>query len=116
MLQEKSGLDIDTVKMLVGKDMDIRGISHSDLDKYFTNVLINIRKFTSSKKQKAGAGEQYKPAVTNLLKAKDGSFLFEFEDSLSKILKGFTIDVRIFHNLIRRMIMIKFNSDKIWTR
>ena len=50
------------------------------------------------------------------LKKDPAGLLFNYDDTLSQVMSGFTIDQRIFYNLLRKLIVIKLNQDKIWTR
>lgn len=90
--------------------MSRRGIKPAAFEKYFSEVLITIQK----RDKRSSAGES--GAGIYKLRKKEKSILFEFEDGYSRLLRGFTIDLRIFFNLLRKMIIIKLNSDKIWTR
>lgn len=104
----------EEIKELILEDMKMRGIDKGKLDKYFSEVLITLQKSskTVDKKSKNAAHG----AIINLLTKHDAGLLFKFDDSMIRLLKGFTIDLRIFYNLLRKMIIIKLNSDKIWTR
>lgn len=112
MLQKVSFMHREELKELVAEDMHKRNFKTSQIEKYFSEVLITIQKKDKNRSSNdSGSGAQiYK------LKKREKSILFEFDDSQSRLLKGFTIDVRIFFNLLRKMIIIKLNSDKIWTR
>lgn len=88
----------------------MRGFKPDQIEKYFSEVLITIQKKDRRNPGAESAANIYK------MKKREKSILFEFEDSYTRLLKGFTIDIRIFFNLLRKMVIIKLNSDKIWTR
>lgn len=109
-LYEVSHLNKAELEELILEDMSRRGIKPAAFEKYFSEVLITIQK----RDKRSSAGES--GAGIYKLRKKEKSILFEFEDGYSRLLRGFTIDLRIFFNLLRKMIIIKLNSDKIWTR
>lgn len=89
-------------------------------DHYFSDVLVVLQKpnkltSTQGEKKHKKTGEEFAAVIANLKKDPKG-LLFNFDDSLAMILSGFTIDIRIFFNLLRKMIIIKLNHDRIWTR
>lgn len=110
-------MNLEELQELIIEDLKRRGFHASDsgLEKYFSEVLITIQKNNKDKEQKKSKKDSNAIEINKLLK-KDGGLLFQFDDSLSRLLKGFTIDMRIFFNLLRKMVIIKLNSDKIWTR
>lgn len=117
MLADISGLQIGEVRDIVRKDMDKREVD--DFEHYFSDIMIVLQKTNkaqgqSEKKGKKG-GEEFTAGIAKLDK-ETASLLFNFDDSVSQILSGFTIDLRIFYNLLRKMIIIKLNHDRIWTR
>ena len=100
--------------------MTIRG--QSNIAEYFSDTLITLSK---EEKKSANDGKtnkskkityEYKSKVAMLDKTKESGLLFAFDDNSKQVLKGFTIDLRMFYNLIRKIIIVKLNSDKIWTR
>jgi uncharacterized membrane protein len=95
---------------LISEDMKRRNISK--LDKYFSEVLISLQKSAKSDKK---TKESHGPSINKLVKH-DKGLLFKFDDSQTRLLKGFTIDIRIFFNLLRKIVIVKLNADKIWTR
>jgi uncharacterized membrane protein len=103
-------LDRGELEELVKKDMLMRGFKPDQIEKYFSEVLITIQKKDRRNPGAESGANIYK------MKKREKSILFEFEDSYTRLLKGFTIDIRIFFNLLRKMVIIKLNSDKIWTR
>lgn len=105
----------EEVKELIIEDMVRRGFhaTESGLEKYFSEVLITLQK--NVKVDKKNKNQTNATEINKLLK-EDGGLLFKFDDSMSRLLKGFTIDLRIFFNLLRKMVIIKLNADKIWTR
>ena len=113
-LNTVADMNRDELKGLILEDMEKRGIKADQLEKYFSEVLITLQKSTKDKEEKKSKKEQ--GAMINYLPKEEGGLLFKFDDSFSKLLKGFTIDLRIFFNLLRKMIIIKLNADKIWTR
>lgn len=116
LLTETSKLDESKCRELLEKDMARRGVS--DIKTYFSDYIITLKK--SVEKRKSGSStskkEVYKTSVTNLMKPKEGCLLFPFEENLSHVLDGFTIDLRIFFYLLKKMIILKMNRKKIWTR
>ena len=103
-------MDRGELEELVKKDMLMRGFKPDQIEKYFSEVLITIQKKDRRNPGAESGANIYK------MKKREKSILFEFEDSYTRLLKGFTIDIRIFFNLLRKMVIIKLNSDKIWTR
>lgn len=110
VLHNISGLHKDELRELIKEDMTRRGISTSSLDKYFSEVLITIQK-----RDRKIAGSDSGANIYSMFK-REGCLLFKFDDSMSRLFRGFTIDLRVFFNLVRKMTIIKLNSDKIWTR
>ena len=86
-----------------------------DLQSYFSDTLITLRKVHKARKHNKRALDEYAPTIANLEKG-ELDLPFKLDDSSSSVLRGFTIDLRIFYNLIRKMLIIKLNSTKIWTR
>lgn len=103
-------MDRGELEELVKEDMLMRGFKPDQIEKYFSEVLITIQKKDRKNPAAESGANIYK------MKKREKSILFEFEDSYTRLLKGFTIDIRIFFNLLRKMVIIKLNSDKIWTR
>lgn len=118
ILSDISGLHLEEVKEIVEQDMKRRGIDN--FDHYFSDVLVVLQKpnkhpHLQTDKRHRKTGEEFTAVIANLKKDSSG-LLFHFEDSLSQIFSGFTIDLRIFFNLLRKVIIIKLNHDRIWAR
>lgn len=118
ILHKISGVKYEEVMGIIKKDMVRRNIN--SFDHYFSDVLIVLQKTAkvhnqADRRSKKGGGEEFTAVIANLKKDPAG-LLFNFEDSLSQIMSGFTIDLRIFTNLLRKIMIIKLNHDKIWTR
>ena len=119
MLANISDFKKEEVADIVQKDMKVR--EENNFEKYFNDVLIVLRKSqknhinSGNKKQSKKGAEEYIARIAHLEKDPAG-LLFEFNDNLNVILRGFTIDQRIFYNMLRKMIIIKFNNEKIWSR
>lgn len=114
-LSDIAALPFDKVKKLYEKDLEKRADVVSNLDEYL-NELVILKKPEGKKKSKK-TQDDLVPTITQLTKnEKKAGFLFQFEDNFSNILRGYTIDQRIFHNLCRKYIIIKMNEAKIWTR
>lgn len=104
------------IKAVISEDIARR--NSRNFEHYFSDVLIVLQKTQKHASDKRGtkkAVEEFVASIANLKKDPSG-LLFNFEDNLSHIMKGFTIDLRIFYNLLRKMVIIKLNHDKIWTR
>lgn len=112
-LNSVADMNREELKGLIIEDMEKRGIQQGNLEKYFSEVLITLQKNTKDEKK---SKKDTHGATINYLAKEEGGLLFKFDDSLSRMLKGFTIDLRIFFNLLRKMVIIKLNADKIWTR
>lgn len=112
LLQEISGLTKEECLAILKEDMARRGLL--TIESYFSDSMVTLRRVSEGKKNKKTV-DTYVPSISNLSKS-PGSLLFSFEDSLSHVLKGFTIDERIFHNLLRKMVLVKLNHDKVWCR
>ena len=116
ILAKIGGLHPEEILDILKKDMKKREVN--TFEHYFSDILIVLQK---SRKQNLGekkgkkGGEEFTAGIANLKKDSYG-LLFNFDDSLSQILSGFTIDMRVFFNLLRKMIIIKLNHDRIWTR
>lgn len=117
MLAKISDLPFEEIEEILKYDMKNRNASN--FEHYFIDVMIVLQKTHKhghhDKKGNKKAVEEFVASIANLKKDSEG-LLFNFDDNLAHILKGFTIDLRIFYNLLRKMITIKLNHDKIWTR
>lgn len=121
LLANCSGVDIQTITKFIQKDMERR--EKKELSWYFSDELISLKRTKKggkdrdekSKKGNRKLDDQYEPTIRKLLKSPI-DLLFRFEENMASVLKGFTIDVRIFFHLMRKMIIIKMNNDRIWTR
>lgn len=106
------------IEGILRNDMKIRG--HSSFEHYFVEVMIVLQKTQKQATQttKSGNKKQVEEFVASIahLKKDPAGLLFNFDDNLAHILKGFTIDLRIFYNLLRKVIIVKLNHDRIWTR
>lgn len=118
ILANISELTTGEVRDILQADMKRREITN--FDHYFSDVLIVLQKPMKllghhTEKRHKKTGEEFTAVIANLKKSPAG-LLFNFEDNVSQVLSGFTIDLRIFFNLLRKMIIIKLNHDRIWTR
>lgn len=114
-LVEVSKLDSEKIKKLLVKDMEDR--NQTDIGTYFSDTIITLTKTSNPEKDKQNKNvDVYETTVTKLQKTPQSGLLFQFDDNYRQVLKGFTIDLRVYFNLIRKIIIIKLNSDKIWTR
>lgn len=115
LLSNISELPKENCLNLLQADMAER--NHASVEGYFSDILITLRKVKSADKKKSKkAVDQYMPTIATLNKSAHGGILFHFEESLSHVLKGFTIDLRLYFNLLRKMVMIRLNHDKVWSR
>lgn len=109
-------MPVAEIKAIIREDMSNR--NSRNFEHYFSDVLIVLQKTHKQTNDKRGtkkAVEEFVASIANLKKDPSG-LLFNFDDNLSHIMRGFTIDLRIYYNLLRKMIIIKLNHDKIWTR
>lgn len=117
MLAKISDMPYEEVESIIRHDMQLR--NSSSFEHYFIDVMIVLQKTAklAHQERKGGkkAAEEFVASIANLKKDRAG-LLFNFDDNLAHILRGFTIDLRIFYNLLRKMTIIKLNHDKIWTR
>jgi hypothetical protein len=114
-LVKVSKLEPDKVKRLLLQDMHER--KQLEIGEYFSDTIITLTKTATTEKEKQNKNvDVYETTVTKLLKTRDSGLLFHFDDNYRQVLKGFTIDLRVYFNLIRKIIIIKLNSEKIWTR
>ena len=87
------------------------------LEQYFSRILSVIRKTKRMSKKKHNRYEvSYKPGLAYCAKSRKSPLLFSVDDSVVQVLTGYTIDQRIFLNLLRKIIVIKLNNESIWTR
>lgn len=115
MLAKISDMSEEEISSILKKDMSIRRISA--FEQYFSDVLIILQK-THKQTDKKGGKKGVDEFIADIaaLKKDPAGLLFNFDDSYSQVLRGFTIDLRIFSNLLRKMVIIKLNHDRIWTR
>ena len=116
MLSMISDMPPGEIKAVIKEDMVNR--QSRSFEHYFSDVLIVLQKTQKQSNDKRGTKksvEEFVASIANLKKDLSG-LLFNFDDNLSHIMRGFTIDLRIFYNLLRKMVIIKLNHDKIWTR
>ena len=117
MMSDASTLSVEEVAEIVQTDLDRREVR--DFEHYFSDVLIVLQKAPKptgalEKKSKKG-GDNFIPGIA-FLKKESWSLLFNFDDNMTQVLSGFTIDMRVYYNLLRKIIVVKLNQDRIWTR
>lgn len=116
MLSRISDFPEEEIEKIILHDMQMR--KARNFEHYFNDVMIVLQKTQRQvydKRNQKKVVEEFVSSITNLRKD-PGSLLFHFEDNLAHVFRGFTIDLRLFYNLLRKMIIIKLNHDKIWTR
>ena len=114
ILSEMSGLNSQICRNFVDEDMRMRG-EPNNFKKYFSNQMIVMERKEDPKKTDKKT-INYVTKIRKFEKQEATGLLFKYKDGYESLLRGFTMDERIFNNLLRKMFILKLNLSKVWTR
>src|SRR3990167_4700934 len=116
-LCEISGLHSDIVEDLLREAIERRGFDTDEFDKYFsTLIIIEKIKYKDPKQASKMKLPKYASRVRLLEKHSTSGLMFAYREGYDILLKGFTIDERIFHDLLRKMVSLRLNLRGVWNR